>query len=141
MMDTNTRSAAVASPFARTRRIGLWGLQSVYAAFFIMSGGSKLAGAPDMITLFDTIGAGQWLRLLTGGIETAAGVMLLIPILSGVGAVALAAVMAGATLTHIFVLQQSPIFPLTLLAIAGLLAWIRRDRIATLVKAASPAPE
>lgn len=31
--------------------------------------GSKLAGAPAMVGLFDTIGIGQWFRYLTGSLE------------------------------------------------------------------------
>jgi len=33
---------------------------------FLMAGGSKLAGVPAMVSLFDQVGVGQWFRYVTG---------------------------------------------------------------------------
>jgi hypothetical protein len=36
------------------------------AVAFVVAGGAKLAGAPPMVAIFESIGVGQWFRLLTG---------------------------------------------------------------------------
>lgn len=132
-MHSDTRPATPPRAAARLRRAALWAVRLALGAFFLMAGASKLVGAPDMIALFDEIGAGHWLRLLTGSVETAAAVMLLVPPVSALGAAALAGVVAGATATHLLVLERSPLHPLSLLAVAGLLLWWQRDRLPPLV--------
>ena len=92
-MHSDTRPATPPRAAARLRRAALWAVRLALGAFFLMAGASKLVGAPDMIALFDEIGAGHWLRLLTGSVETAAAVMLLVPPVSALGAAALAGVM------------------------------------------------
>jgi putative oxidoreductase len=49
------------SPVRRGRAalIALWAVQVALAAMFLLAGGSKLVGAPAMVTLFNTIGLGQ----------------------------------------------------------------------------------
>ena len=48
---------------------------------------------------FDKIGVGQWFRYVTGGIEVASAILLLIPRLTPVGDAFLLATMTGAVLT------------------------------------------
>ncbi len=57
----------------RTSSWAIWTLQILVAAAFLFAGGAKLAGtSPEMIQLFDKLGAGQWFRYLTGGLEVIA---------------------------------------------------------------------
>jgi len=112
----------------RTARIALWVLQLALAAMFLLSGGSKLFGAPAMVALFDAIGIGQWFRYVTGAIEVGSALALLVPALAPYGAVALAATMLGAIVTHLFVVGGSPVAPLVLLAGSAAVAWARRDQ-------------
>jgi putative oxidoreductase len=97
---------------------------------FLLSGGSKLAGAAGMVALFDAIGVGQWFRYITGGVEVASAVALLVPALAPFGAVALVATMIGAVATHLFVVGGSPAVPVVLLLGALAVAWARRDQLA-----------
>ena len=113
-------------PWALTA--GLWVLQIGAAAMFLMAGGSKLAGAPEMVGLFDVIGVGQWFRYLTGVIEVGSAVMLLIPSLAFYGAALLVLTMIGAVLTHLFIVGGSPAMALVLLLAVGTIAWARRPR-------------
>ena len=113
-------------PWALTA--GLWVLQIGAAAMFLMAGGSKLAGAPEMVGLFDVIGVGQWFRYLTGVIEVGSAVMLLIPSLAFYGAALLVPTMIGAVLTHLFIVGGSPAMALVLLLAVGTIAWARRPR-------------
>jgi putative oxidoreductase len=112
---------------SRTASISLWGVQVVLAGMFLLAGGSKLAGAPAMVALFDAIGVGQWFRYVTGSIEVVSAVALLVPALAPFGALALVATMTGAVATHLFVVGGSPVVPALLLIGAAVIAWSRRD--------------
>ena len=104
-----------------------WILQLVVAGMFLFSGSLKLAGVPMMVQLFDAIGVGQWFRYLTGGLEVAAALLVLVPSLARYAALALAVTMVGAILTHLFIVGGSPAIPLALLAATMAIAWLRRD--------------
>jgi uncharacterized membrane protein YphA (DoxX/SURF4 family) len=107
--------------------IGLWVLQILVAAVFLMAGYSKLSGDPAMVEEFDQIGLGQWFRFVTGGIEVAAAVLLLIPRLTPVGAALLVGTMGGAVLTHLLVIGGSPVPALVLGCFAAIILWGRFD--------------
>lgn len=98
------------------------------ALVFIATGGSKLLGVPMMVTIFDHIGIGQWFRYVTGAIEITGAVMLLTQRFIGAGAILLAGTMAGAVLTHLLVLPESPAPAAVLLLLCTILAWIYRAR-------------
>jgi uncharacterized membrane protein YphA (DoxX/SURF4 family) len=113
-------------PWALTA--GLWVLQLGAAVMFLMAGGAKLAGAPDMVGVFEAIGMGQWFRYLTGAIEVGAALMLLVPSLAFYGAALLVPTMLGAIMTHLFILGGSAMPALVLLLAVGTVAWARRPR-------------
>jgi putative oxidoreductase len=96
------------------------------AAVFLIVGGAKLLGVPDMVKLFQAIGIGQWLRFVTGTIEVGCAVLLLVPVLSGASALVLWAVMAIASLIELFVLRRPPAAAMICLAAHGYIAWGRR---------------
>jgi putative oxidoreductase len=108
--------------------IGLWILQIGAAGMFLMVGFFKLSGDPRMVALFDAIGLGQWFRYVTGSLEVLGALLLLIPRLSGLGALLLMGVMLGAVPTHLFVVGGSPLLAITLLIVTGVVAWGRRKR-------------
>lgn len=78
------------------------------------------------------VGAGQWLRYVVGGLEVAGALGVLVPRLSGLAALGIAALMAGAAVTSVFVLGVSPVVPLALMVVAGLVAWFRRASVQAL---------
>jgi putative oxidoreductase len=108
--------------------VGLWILQIGAAGMFLMVGFFKLSGDPRMVALFDAIGLGQWFRYVTGALEVLGAVLLLIPRLSGLGALLLMGVMLGAVPTHLFVVGGSPLSAIILLIVTGVVAWGRRKR-------------
>ena len=108
--------------------VGLWVLQIGAAGMFLMVGFFKLSGDPQMVGLFDAIGLGQWFRYVTGSLEVLGAVLLLVPRLSGLGALLLVGVMLGAVPTHLFVVGGSPLPAIILLIVTGVTAWGRRQR-------------
>jgi hypothetical protein len=111
----------------------LWVLQIAAAGMFLMAGFSKLSGDPQMVGLFEAIGLGQWFRYLTGTLEVAGAILLLIPRTSGLGALMLAGVMVGAVVTHVCIVGGSPLMAIILLFVTGLVAWGRRQRTMNLL--------
>ena len=108
--------------------VGLWILQIGAAGMFLMVGFLKLSGDPRMVALFEAIGLGQWFRYVTGSLEVLGAVLLLVPRLSGLGALLLGGVMLGAVPTHLFVVGGSPLQAIILLIVTGVVAWGRRKR-------------
>jgi len=108
--------------------VGLWILQIGAAGMFLMVGFFKLSGDPRLVGLFDAIGLGQWLRYVTGSLEVLGAVLLLIPRLSGLGALLLVGAMLGAVATHLFVVGGSALPAIMLFIVTGVIAWGRRKR-------------
>src|SRR6266481_4030876 len=113
---------------AKIVNIVLWVLQIGAAGMFLMVGFLKLSGSPQLVALFEAIGLGQWSRYLTGSLEVAGAILLLIPRTSGLAALMLAGVMACAVVTHVFIVGGSPLGATILLVVTGLVAWGRRQR-------------
>jgi len=103
----------------------LWGIQILLAAAFVAAGGAKLAGVPQMVAVFDQIGVGQWFRYVTGAIEIAAAVGLLMPRWTAYAAALLAVTMTCATLVHLTKIGGSPLPALVLGALSAFVAYRR----------------
>jgi uncharacterized membrane protein YphA (DoxX/SURF4 family) len=114
---------------AAAKNVGLWVLQVLTAAAFLMAGFAKLSGQPMMMETFEKVGFGQWFRYLTGAIEVGSAILLLVPRLTPVGAALLVCTMAGAVLSHLTVLGGSALPALVLGCFAALILW---GRFATL---------
>jgi putative oxidoreductase len=113
----------------RASLIALWLTQVALAVMFLMAGGSKLAGVPAMVSMFDALGLGQWFRYVTGAIEATSGILLLVPSAAVFGALLLIPTMLGAIVTNVFVIHASPVIPLLLLLGAAAVAWARRHQL------------
>lgn len=122
---TSDHLGTPATDRGRPLSITLWLLQLLLAFQFAGGGWLKLSGAPVMVELFDAIGAGQWLRLLVGGLEVAGALGLLVPRLCGLAALGLSALMLGATATNLLILGADPWVALVLLLLNALVAWGR----------------
>lgn len=128
---TVSNATGAASP-GKARRAILWVVQAALAAFFLMAAWPKLAGDQTMVAVFERIEIGQWFRVLTGALEIAGAVALVIPGLSGLGALLLAAIMVGAIVTHL-VIGGSFVAAAVLLLATAWIAWERRSEIARLL--------
>lgn len=134
MSDTGTTRGrrAVQAGTGRVLKVALWALQVLLAVVFAMAGFAKVFGDPTMVEMFATIGVGQWFRYAVGALEVAGAVGVLIPRLSGLAALGLVCLMAGATLTNVFVLGTNPLLPVALLVVSSLVAWGRLSRTGAL---------
>ncbi len=126
-------SAASIPSVRPSRRISAWTLQGIIAAAFLAAGAAKLAGVPFMVDLFNQIGLGQWFRVVTGVVEIAGAVALLVPGLASIGALWLGGTMVGAVATHLFVLHTSPVPAIVLGVLNALVVYLRRDELAALL--------
>jgi len=109
-----------------------WLLTIFLVLAFLAAGGVKVASQPGMVAEFAQIGAGQWLRYVTGILEVSGAIGLLIPKIRFWAALQISAVMAGATFTNIWILHLPALARLTafLLAASLTLAWLRHPQAA-----------
>ena len=115
---------------SRAGTIALWTTQLLVAGMFLLAGGLKLIGGPVEVALFDAIGAGQWFRYVTGAIEVAGALALLVPSLAPFGALLLVPTMIGAIATHLFIIGGTPAPAMLLLIGSITIAWARRRQLA-----------
>lgn len=85
----------LSSGVTTTRKLKVisWGLRIIAAAVFLAAGSAKLAGVPMMVGIFDQIGIGQWFRVVTGLVEVAGAIALLVPASAAFGGLLLAVTM------------------------------------------------
>ena len=81
-----------------------WGLQLLVAGILLQTLFFKFTGAAESVYIFSTLGVEPWGRMLSGIVELAAAILLLVPATTTVGAVLAIAVMAGAIGSHLTVL-------------------------------------
>src|ERR1700733_5287366 len=122
--DTSARA-----PQSKAANIALWVLQALLALAFAGAASGKLLGKPEMVALFEALGVGQWFRYVTGLLELAGALLIVVPRTKFFGAALLSVVMVGAVLTHLFILHSAPTAPVVLLVLAGAVAWARRGEV------------
>ena len=88
------------------------------ALVFLSVGSEKFGAHGPWIRIFARIGIGDWFRYLTGTLQVGGALLLFVPPLVRVGAVALGCTMVGAIVTNIFILNigLAAIIPAALLA-------------------------
>jgi putative oxidoreductase len=108
---------------------GLWVLQVVLAGVFLNAAWRKFTGHPVPIETFQALGWDPWFRYVTGALELAGAIGLLVPPLSALAAIGLALVMVGAIITHLFLVPDT-IVPASALFIAlCLIGFCRKDEV------------
>ena len=119
------------STAAKVGNVVVWILQIALAVQFFLNGYALFTD--QFVAKFDDIGFGQWFRYLTGVLEIATAVGLLIPRVCGLAALALAGIMAGAALTEMVLVTNGGIddatMPLLFMVWALVIAVYRREQI------------
>lgn len=115
-------------PVAVAVDVLMWTIQVLLAAYFVYS--ASLLFGDGFVGKFTEIGFGQWLRYVTGVLELAGAIGLVIPFLSGLAAIGLTGVMAGAVATELFLLDNGEAsLPAMLGGVALAIAVSRRNTI------------
>jgi putative oxidoreductase len=81
-----------------------WVLRLAACAVFVGVGATKFESQSMWVGMFDDIGLGHWFRYLTGALQVAGGLLLLMPRTAPLGALIAGCTMAGAIVVHLFVL-------------------------------------
>ncbi|MBP2478721.1 putative membrane protein YphA (DoxX/SURF4 family) [Crossiella equi] len=132
---TTARTGGIARTIGLTL---LWLVQIALGAYLAYSG--YLLFGPNFVGKFDKIGFGQWLRYVTGVLEMAGGVGLLVPRVCGFAALLVTAVMGGAAFTELVLLGDNggAVLPAQLAGVALLVALLRgRETVATVSRLVS----
>ncbi|MFJ8466924.1 DoxX family protein [Streptomyces swartbergensis] len=132
--------AESATARARRARIALRGLQVLLALIFgIASAVPKLIAHPSAAESFEKLGWGSAGMYTIGALELAGAVALLIPVLQSVAAMALGALMVGAFVVQIAVMDgQYAATPIILMVPLALIAWARREHNSELFRLLRP---
>ncbi|MGW1092528.1 DoxX family protein [Streptomyces sp. NPDC002596] len=133
---TNTTTTdATRESTARSRSaVALTVARVVLALFFAFSAFAKLIAHETAIESFDRMGWSHGAMYLIGALEMAGAIALLVPLLSGVAAMAFAGLLAGASIVQLTLLDpMNAIMPALLIGLVVLIAREQRDRTARLV--------
>ncbi len=124
------------STAAKIGNIVVWILQIALAVQFVMNGYALFTD--QFVAKFDDIGFGQWFRYLTGVLEIATALGLLVPRICGIAALGLAGIMAGAALTEMVLVTNGGLddatMPLVFMVWALVIAVYRRDQFLGLLR-------
>jgi hypothetical protein len=95
-----------------------WFPRLVIATVFLLIGRSKFAAQSVYVQIFEQIGFGVWFRYLTGAMQMAGALLVLIPRTFGIGILMIASTMVGAMIAWIFFLGSpgTAVIPGVLLA-------------------------
>ncbi|WP_406418444.1 DoxX family protein [Streptomyces sp. NBC_00873] len=130
-----TTTDATTENTARSRgAVALTVARVVLALFFAFSAFAKLIAHETAIESFDRMGWSHGAMYLIGALEMAGAIALLVPLLSGVAAMAFAALLAGASIVQLTLLDPvNAIMPALLIGLVVLIAREQRGRTAQLV--------
>ena len=114
------------APPSRLRAIGQALPRVGLALFFLFVGYTKFDSDPrgEWDQVFERIGVGQWLRYLTGVMQTGGAVLLLWRRTLTVGAAMLACTMAGATFVDLFIMPSPIVIVPLLLLMIIIVTWL-----------------
>ncbi|MGY5029555.1 DoxX family protein [Streptomyces sp. 900116325] len=134
-MSETTMNTATGATAARGRgAVALTAARVVLALFFAFSAFAKLIAHESAIESFGRMGWGHGAMYLIGALEMAGAVALLVPLLSGVAAMAFVGLLAGASVVQLTLLDPvNAIMPALLIVLVVLIARDRQDSTAQLI--------
>jgi uncharacterized membrane protein YphA (DoxX/SURF4 family) len=130
-------TAIAATPARTTSRpanIGLWTLQVLLAAVYAFSAFGKLTAEAQNVAGFQAMGLGNTGMYIIGTLELAGAIAMVIPVLTGLAAACFVALMIGAVIATLGIGGGVlATIPATVLVVAAIVAWGRRDSTRRLV--------
>ena len=121
-------ATAIDAP-SRNMSILLWVLRVLMAALFWFAGFAKLSGQQQMVESFGLLPVGQWFRYFVGLLEGVGGIAVLVPAVSGLGALILLVVDVGAFFAQILFLHEDWIHTIVIGAILVALIYLQRQSV------------
>ena len=119
---------------SRAANVGLWTLQVLLAAVYAFSAFGKLSAEAQNVAGFQAMGLGNTGMYIIGSLELAGAIAMFIPRLTGLAATCFVALMIGAvTMTLAVGGGALAVIPATVLVLAAVVAWGRRDSTRRLV--------
>ncbi len=118
----------------KKRPMGLWVITGLVALTFVVTGGGKLGDVAPSPANFTRWGYSMAFMHAIGAAELLGGLLLLVPRVAALVAVALIGVMLGALRTGV-VHGEVPhiVLPLVLIGLLAVIAWRRREPVLRLV--------
>jgi DoxX-like protein len=137
-MTTFATATTVAATPHRTRsraaNVALWTLQVLLAAVYAFSAFGKLSAEAQNVAGFQAMGLGNTGMYIIGSLELAGAIAMFIPRLTGLAATCFVALMIGAvTMTLAIGGGALAVIPATVLVLAAVVAWGRRDSTRRLI--------
>jgi hypothetical protein len=131
---TATTATPATTTTSRATNIGLWTLQVLLAAVYAFSAFGKLTAEAQNVAGFAAMGLGNTGMYIIGALELAGAIAMFIPVLTGLAATCFVALMIGAViLTWAIGGGVLVAIPATVLVVAAIVAWGRRDSTRRLV--------
>ncbi|MXQ06629.1 DoxX family membrane protein [Alphaproteobacteria bacterium GH1-50] len=103
---------------------------------FLYFGLTKLLGTPSAVALYEALGMGQWIRYVTGSVETLGAVALWVPGAQALAALALTLTMVLAIFAMLVFIGGAWWHLALLLVLSALAAYAYRGQLAALVSRA-----
>lgn len=124
------------------KKIISWALRLIAAFIMVQTLYFKFTGQPESVYIFSQVGIEPWGRIATGVIELIASILLIVPSTIVLGAVLGIGLMAGACITHIFILGievqgdggQLFIYAVVVLLTSVALLFIHADQLRMYIK-------
>lgn len=109
-----------------------WTIRAVFFLVFLYFGTAKFKSDPGApwVVFFHQIGLGQWLRYLTGALESVCAFLVLVPATVEIGLAILIATMFAATISTVLILHQASEAVVPFALLCGMIAfWLHRRRV------------
>ncbi|MFF0216083.1 DoxX family protein [Streptomyces vinaceus] len=132
---STTTATAVHTKYGKAAVRTVWTLRVLLALFFALASAlPKLLALSSATAVFDAIGVGHWFMYLTGLVELAGAVGLLLRRLAGPAATALIVFLAFAFVTQLTVMHgENAGTPFLFMLPLAVIAWNRRAETAALL--------
>ena len=119
---------------SRAANVALWTLQVLLAAVYAFSAFGKLTAEAQNVAGFQAMGLGNTGMYIIGSLELAGAIAMFIPRLTGLAATCFVALMIGAVTTTLAIGGGVlAVIPATVLVLAAVVAWGRRDSTRRLI--------
>ena len=119
---------------SRAANIGLRTLQVLLAVVYAFSAFGKLSADAQNVAGFQAMGLGNAGMYIIGTLELAGAIAMFIPVLTGLAAACFVALMVGAVIATLAIGGGVlAAIPATVLVVAAIVAWGRRDSTRRLV--------